>query len=119
MAAYATLPVIHEDSLVTIRVYIIPDTNMAIENVRKQETEQNGQILSETREFLMQKSGNLCLHLEEVESEIEFSEDGYTSPCAGVRYVVIIKRYAVSNRHLRRYQKPVICGAHKTVFIAT
>lgn len=87
LAAYSTLP-IHEDSLVTIRVYLIPDTEMAMENVRKQETEQHGQLLSDTQEFLMQKSRDLCLSLEDVERQIEFSEDGYTSPAVGVRYVV-------------------------------
>jgi hypothetical protein len=88
LSAYATLPIMHEDSLMTIRVYVVPDTVMAMENVRKQEMEQQGRILSDSFEFLMQQSGDLCLCLEESAREIEFSEDGYTSPCAGVRYVV-------------------------------
>jgi hypothetical protein len=78
----------HEDSLITVRVYVVPDTVMAMQNVRKQEAEQHGHLLSDTFEFLMQQSGDLCLSLEETAREIQFSDDGYTSPCAGVRYVV-------------------------------
>lgn len=87
IAAYSSLPA-NQDSLITIRVYVVPDTIMAMENVKKQESEQQGQLLSDTREFLMQKSGDLCLRLDDTQAEIKFSEDGYTSPCAGVRYVV-------------------------------
>lgn len=120
ISAYSTLPMMHEDSLVTIRVYCVPDCVNAMENVRKQEAEQNGKLLSDSLEFLMQESGDLCLNLEETEREIEFSDDGYTSPCSGVRYVVSAKRFASFQIGVfRRYRKVGICGAHRTVFIVT
>lgn len=110
----------HEDSLITVRVYVVPDTIMAMENVRKQEAEQQGKLLSDSFEFLMQQFGDLCLYLEETEREVEFSEDGYTSPCSGVRYVVSFKQCSplLTLRNFRKFPKAVICGALKTDFIA-
>lgn len=87
IAAYATLPV--RQPLLVMRVYVVPDTTMALENVRKQECDQQGQLLTDPQEFLMQQSGALCLCLEEPSGrEVQVTEDGYTSPCAGVRYMV-------------------------------
>ncbi|KAI6206916.1 Netrin receptor UNC5 [Aphelenchoides besseyi] len=90
LRAYASLPIAANSSLLNVRVYVVPDTTMAIENVRKQEEDEElgGQLISDSKEFLMNRNGTLCLSLEE-DDGIQSTDDGYMSPCTGTRYVEI------------------------------
>ncbi|KAI6222467.1 Netrin receptor UNC5 [Aphelenchoides fujianensis] len=67
VAAYASLPLPLDSSLLNLRVYVVPDSTMAIENVRKQEEDEEppGVLICETAEFRMNRGGVLCLSLED------------------------------------------------------
>ncbi|EFO25968.1 immunoglobulin I-set domain-containing protein, partial [Loa loa] len=63
LAAFGPLHRISNDT--SIRVYCVPETGIAIQNVLCQE-ENTGALLAESENFLMREKGALCVCLEEV-----------------------------------------------------
>lgn len=63
LAAFGSLHRISNDT--SIRVYCVPETGIAIQNVLRQE-ENTGALLAETENFLMREKGALCVCLEEM-----------------------------------------------------
>lgn len=63
LAAFGPLHRISNDN--SIRVYCVPETGIAIQNVLCQE-ENTGALLAESQNFLMREKGALCVCLEEV-----------------------------------------------------
>lgn len=63
LAAFGPLHRITNDT--SIRVYCVPETGIAIQNVLCQE-ENTGTLLAESENFLMREKGALCVCLEEV-----------------------------------------------------
>ncbi|OZC09108.1 death domain protein [Onchocerca flexuosa] len=63
LAAFGPLHRISNDT--SIRVYCVPETGIAIQNVLCQE-ENTGALLAETENFLMREKGALCVCLEEM-----------------------------------------------------
>lgn len=83
--AYATLPVQSLGDSLSVRVYVVPDLVMAMENVSKQELDQRSSVITTSKEFLMNELGDLCLGMDDT---ITHSFDGYTLPNNGVKYMV-------------------------------
>uniref|UniRef100_A0A0N4Z9P1 Netrin receptor UNC5 n=1 Tax=Parastrongyloides trichosuri TaxID=131310 RepID=A0A0N4Z9P1_PARTI len=64
----------------SIRLYFVPETGMAVENVRKQE-EKQGYLVSEVENFLLKENGSLCCKLydenfQEIQS-VEINESNH------------------------------------------
>lgn len=84
LAAYCTAILTNEGNynITSIRVYCVPETQMSIEGVRKQEDDNNGILLSEVENFLMLPQGALCCCLEEI-------NNAYTLQADSNQYLVI------------------------------
>ncbi|CAD5219092.1 unnamed protein product [Bursaphelenchus okinawaensis] len=82
ISCYASVSTVKK-SAIPVRVYIVPDSAMAVENVRKQEHDQMGTVLTESKEFLMNEYGDICISLQD---ETSYAADGYTLPNNGVKY---------------------------------
>lgn len=63
LAAFGPLHHISNDT--SIRVYCVPETGIAMQNVLCQE-ENSGALLAESENFLMREKGALCVYLEEL-----------------------------------------------------
>ncbi|CAD5226634.1 unnamed protein product [Bursaphelenchus xylophilus] len=98
--SYASLPKKEHQNL-PIRVYIVPDSAMALENVRKQENDQRGTMITESKEFLMNEFGDFCICLDDNTAN---ASDGYTLPCNGIRY-----REIPASQHLWCSQNGIQC----------
>lgn len=83
LAAYCTVVLTNnaEYDITSIRVYCVPETQMSVESVRKQEDDNNGILLAEVENFLMLPYGSLCCCLEEI-------GEGYTLQADSNQYLV-------------------------------
>lgn len=93
LAAYCSVILTNKNdyNITTIRVYCVPETQMSIESVRKQEDNKNGILLSEVENFLMLPFGALCCCLEEI-------GNGYTLQADSNQYLVLIFFFFLSNQ---------------------
>ena len=66
LAAFISTDNFDQSKSMSIRIYCVPEIEMAIETVRKQEETVNGVLLAQANDFLMRETGSLCICLEDI-----------------------------------------------------